>query len=106
MLVIQCRMFCYNFIGFFRHGFIQILARLIVLIDGIGFFNSRRKIFFCQQIYCFLTVLNTTRSIDAWPYLKHDVAHCKLSVIKSTHINDSFQSNTGIAIELFQTMVS
>ena len=102
----QIVQFFHNFIGFFGHGLVQILAGFIVLVDQIGFFQCGGEILFDQQFYGFLSVLYTAGRIDTGTNLENDVAYGDFLFAQTAYINDGFQANTWIGVQLFQSVVS
>ena len=106
MLVVQCRMFLHNLVGFFGHRLVQVFARLVILIDGIRLVHCNREFLLRQQVHSLFAILNTPRGIDARANFEHNIPHGKFLVVQSAHINDSFQSHTWIAVDLLQPVVS
>ena len=90
----------HNLIGLFGHGFVQVLAGLVVLIDLSGFLQSKGEIFFSKQVNGFFSVLNTSGGIDTGTYFEYNVTDSDILVRQSAYINDGFQSYTGIAVQL------
>ena len=63
-----------NLVGLFGHGFVEVFAGFVVLVDLSCLFQSKREVFLRQQVYCFLAVLDASRSVDSRTYLENDVA--------------------------------
>ena len=90
----------------FGHLLVEVLSRLIVKVDASCLFECHRKILFHQQVHSFLTVLHTSRRIDARSDFKDDVVHRQFAVRKSAHFDDSLQSDTRIRVQAAQSVVS
>ena len=94
-----------DLIGLFGHCFVEVLTGFVILVDLPGLFQSEREILFRQQVYRFLTVLNTSRCVDARAYLEYYIADGNFFFRQSAHVDDGFQSYARIAVELFQTVI-
>ena len=105
-LVLHLWQLRHNLARLFRHAFVQFLALLIIMIDGLRHLQRFVIVTFNEQIHRFLTILNTSAGIDAWTYLEDDVAHRQVLTRQSTHFHHSFHTHTGIVVQLLQTMIS
>jgi len=95
----------HDFIGLFCHVLVEVLTRFVVAVDAVALFQCRSKILFNQQVDRFLSVLYSSRSIDAGTYLEYDVAHRNFFFSQSAYINNGFQSDAGVGIELTQSVI-
>ena len=94
-----------NLICFFGHALVQVFASLIELVYLVALFECCLKVFLNQQIDCLLPVLYASGCIDAGTYFKDNIAHRDFPFGQTTNIDDGFQPDTGIRIELTQPMI-
>jgi len=79
-------------IGLFRHGFVEVFALFVVLIDLLCEFFSRIGVSLDEQCDGFVASLHSARRIDAWSYLEYDVAQRYLFVGESAYLHEGFHS--------------
>ena len=94
-----------NLVGLFGHGFVEIFAGFVILVDLSCLFQSKREVFLRQQVYCFLAVLDASRSVDSRTYLEYDVADGNLFFRQPAYVDNGFQPHARIAVELLQAMI-
>ena len=73
--------FRHDYIGFFRHLLVNILALLVVFVDMLSLAQGCRKIFLHKQVYALFTILHTSGSIDARSNLEHNIAHRQFATV-------------------------
>ena len=95
----------HNAVGLFGHALVQVLARLVVLVDLEGLCPGGGEVLLRQQVHGFLAVLDASRSVDARPYLEDDVANVDFPVRQSADVDDGLQPDAGVAVELLQAVV-
>ena len=91
--VVQLRQVTYLLDGFLGHGFVQVLARLVVEVDASRLLNGGRVVLLHQQVNRLAPVLHTARGVDAGANLEDDVVHREFALVEATHLDDSLQSD-------------
>ena len=61
---------------------------------------------FHQKVYAHLAVLHASGRIDARTNFEDDVAHGEFSAVESADVDDGFQTDARVGVELFQSMES
>ena len=87
-----------NLISLFCHTFIQVFSGFIVLVDLSRFLQGSGKILFCQQVYCFFTILDSSWGIDTRTYFEYNIADGDFTLGKSANIDNRFHPDTGITV--------
>ena len=91
-------------VGLLCHLFVDVLALFVVFVDVCGHAQGYRKLPFHQQVYTLPAIFHASRGIDARSYLEHDVTHRDFPAVEAADVNDGFQSDTRILVELFQSV--
>ena len=97
---------CHDFVGLFGHLLIDIASLVVVFVDTGSNSQSLLKVTLNQQLYCFHTILHTSRGIDAGADFEHDIAHGELTPRQSAYLDDGFQTYRATLVKLFQTVES
>ena len=95
----------HNVVGLFGHALVQVFARLVVLVDLAGLLAGGGKVLLRQQVYGFFAVLDASRGVDARTYLEDDVADGQFLVRQFADVDDGFQPDAGVAVELLQAVI-
>ena len=101
LLALQSR---YDAVGFLGHLLVDVLALFVVFIDMFRHADGGREVSLHQEVNAELTILHTSRCVDARTYLEDDVAHRDLSSIESADVDDGAQAHARIGVELLQAM--
>lgn len=94
-----------NAVGFLGHGFVEVLALLVVLVDAQSHRAGHVGVLFDKQGYGFLAVLHAPGGVDAGTDFEDDVAHAQFAALESADVDDGFQTDTGVSVELAQAVI-
>ena len=100
--VLQCHD---DAVGFLRHGLVQVLALLVVLVDLLGQLHGLLLVPFDEECYGLAACLHTSGCVDARPYLEDDVPQGNLPAPESAHLHERLDAGAGSAVELAQAVV-
>ena len=92
-------------VGFFGHLLVNVFALLVVLVNVPCFFEGVGIVVFNQQLDALTTILHAPRCIDARTDAEADFAHRQLTIGQIAHLDNGFQSEAWVLVELFQTIV-
>ena len=101
----EVRQLLHDVVGLLGHGLVQVLARLVILVDLPGFLQCGREVLLRQQVHRLLAVLYASRGVDARPYLEDDVAHGDFLVRQPAHVDDGLHPHAGVGVQLLQPVV-
>ena len=92
----------HNLVGFLGHLFVDVLALLVISVDKFRLIERLLEVLFHEQVNSLLTVLYSSRGVDAWTYLEYDVTHGEFASGQSACLDDSLQADGRILVELLQ----
>ena len=92
--------------SFFGDILIEVFTSLVVGIDFHSHFLGQFDIVGHEQIHCFGSRMDTTRSIQTRTNLEHDIADGDFLVVQIANMDNGFQPHAGIGIELLESVIS
>ena len=95
----------HNQVCLFGHLLVYVLALLVVFVYVFRLVESHGEILFHEQVHALPSVLHTSGSVDPRSDFEHDVAHRQRASVQSADVDDGFQSDVRVLVQLFQSVV-
>ena len=92
-------------VGFVGDFLVQFATFIVVLVDVLASLPCCLHAFRKEQFHRFPSVHHSAGSVDARSDLEDDVADGDLFSAQSADVDDAFQSEARIAVDLFQSVV-
>ena len=95
----------YDVVCLLGHLLVDVLALLVVCIYFIGIIQGDRIVSLHQEVDGASSILHSTGSVDARPYLEHYVGHGNFTLAKSADVQNGLHADGWMLVQLLESMV-